>query len=471
MQLELSELRDAVGVTSILGGQGVLTISAVRTDSRKVEQGDLFVCIPGERFDGHDFALDVAQRGAVALMAERDPFADMDQRPDVTVLLVDDSVRALGRLAAWHRSRASARVIGITGTAGKTTVKELLAHVLSVRGLTARNPLNLNNQIGLPLSMLAATGDEAFWVMEAGISQPQDMDELGTILNPDLALVLNVGQGHTAGLGDRGVAHYKARLFAHLTSGGTGLVCADYDELVREARGVCRRLIFFSATGRPVAYRAAYDGPVDASHGRYRVWLDGSPQEIVAPFRGAFGAENVAAVAAAAHLLGLSGEEIAEGLSTAVLPRQRFACEVVGAFTCIDDTYNANPLSFTRMIDATAELASGGSMVFVLGEMLELGSEAENAHELLGFQLAATGARAVFWKGGHAGAVSAGLARGGYGGSFITVDGSDAFITAFRDLELSSGHVLFKGSRGNRLEELSAAFRAEISTVESDNAL
>lgn len=471
MQLNQTELRDAVGVTACHGAQDDVTFGAVRSDSRKVAPGDLFVCIRGERFDGHDFAADVVRQGARVLLAERDPFEGMPQRPDVTVLVVDDSVQALGRLASLHRSRATATVVGVTGTAGKTTVKELLAQVLGKRGSTAKNPLNLNNQIGLPLSMLEATGEEAFWVMEAGISQPRDMDELGAILRPDIGLVLNVGQGHVAGLGDRGVAHYKSRLLAHLAEGGTGLVCADYDDLVREARGVCRKLLFFSAAGRPVGYRAAYDGPEDAMRGRYRVWLDGSVQEIVAPFRGSFGAENVAAVAAAAHLCGLSGDEIAEGLSSAVLPRQRFGCASVGGFICIDDTYNANPLSSARMIEAVTEMASGGPLVFVLGEMLELGAEAADAHEQLGRQLADTGSRAVFWKGGNGDAVAAGLRLGGYDGKFIEVEDASAFIEGFVALGLTSGHVLFKGSRGNRLEELRAAFGAAFATGENEDAL
>ncbi|HBW15954.1 MAG TPA: UDP-N-acetylmuramoylalanyl-D-glutamyl-2, 6-diaminopimelate--D-alanyl-D-alanine ligase [Desulfovibrio sp.] len=478
MQLTPNEMREALGAGAILGAQGDATFAAVRSDSRKVAPGDLFVCIRGERFDGHDFAADVVRQGARVLIAERDPFNGECPSADVTIMVVDDSVKALGRLANLHRMRSKARVVGVTGTAGKTTVKELLAQVLGVRGDTARNPLNLNNQIGLPLSMLEATGNESFWVMEAGISQPQDMDELGAVLRPDIGLVLNVGQGHVAGLGDRGVAYYKSRLLAHLAEGGTGLVCADYDDLVREARSVCRRLQFFSASGRGVGYRAAYDGPVaDAAgsdggvRGRYRVWLDGSVHEVVAPFRGAFGAENVAAVAAAAHLCGLSGEEIAAGLAEAVLPRQRFACATVGGFVCIDDTYNANPLSSARMVEAVTEMAAGGPLVFVLGEMLELGEEAADAHERLGRQLATTGARAVFWKGGNAEAVAMGLRLGGYGGLFCAVDDTASFVDRFASLGLASAHVLFKGSRGNRLEVLRAAFGDAFATAEVHDAL
>ena len=184
--------------------------------------------------------------------------------------------------------------------------------------------MNLNNQIGLPLSMLAATGEEAFWVMEAGISHAGDMDELGAILEPDVALILNVGPGHAAGLGDRGTAYYKARLLSYLAPGGMAVVSADYPELVREARAVHPELVFFSAAGRQVDYRASYVTPAGEDKGLFRLWLDGVSLDVEAPFRGAFGAENVIAVAAVAHRLGLTPDEIAAGFAGALLPKQRF---------------------------------------------------------------------------------------------------------------------------------------------------
>ena len=392
----IAEITNVISALEVVDSTGaycddtLCTFEHVVIDSRIVKAGALFICIKGERVDGHDFALEVVAKGAVALFAERDPFANMEERPNVIVFIVENTVKALGALGAWHREKATAHVIGVTGTAGKTTVKELLAHVLSVRGAVAKNPLNLNNQIGLPLSMLAASGKEAFWVMEAGISEAHDMDELGALLRPDMALILNVGQGHTLGLGRRVVAHYKSRLLAYLTSteDDVAIISADYNDLVREARLQRRNILFFSSQGRPMPYRAAYMGAEGEHRRPYRLWLDGTVQEIVAPFRGAFGAENVVAVATIAHRLGLSGDEIAEGFATATLPKQRLH-ETIGTYTLIDDTYNANPLSMTRMIEGTGELASG-SLVFVLGEMLELGSEAEDAHEELGSLLATT---------------------------------------------------------------------------------
>ena len=512
MRLDLAEIVRCLGCArDVKVTDGSVTVTSVVTDSREAVAGSLFVCIAGERVDGHDYAARAVEQGAVAVLASR-PLEGLS----VPVLLVQDTVRALGAVAALWRGKSSARVVGITGSAGKTTVKELLAHVLSRRGKTACNALNLNNQVGMPLCMLKTDGDEDFWVFEAGISHEGDMDELGAILQPDLALILNVGAAHTEGLGERGVAWHKSRLLAHLAPEGQALVSADYDDLVREARAVFGDVLFFTASGRPLSYRAAYAGCSDGVHGQYRLWLDGRPCDVIAPFRGDYGTENCIAVAAAAHMLGLTAEEIAAGFADAQLPPQRFARsrrgnwdivddtynanplsmarmldavaaaahmlgltaeEIAAGFAdaqlppqrfarsrrgnwdIVDDTYNANPLSMARMLDAAAESAQKRPFVVVLGEMRELGSVADREHERLGRHLAQLRPVLVFWRGGHADAVRDGLEHGLYTGKFLPVDSGEAFVQALREhLPAETGEqgglMLFKGSRGNHLEEL-----------------
>lgn len=420
-------------------------------DSRAAAPGLCFVCIAGEHVDGHDFAEKAVAAGASAVLAAK-PL----QLP-VPVLLVEDTVKALGRIAHAWRKRFAGKVVGITGTAGKTTVKEVLAQVLSVRGLTARNALNLNNQIGMPLSMLATSGEEDFWVMEAGISQAHDMGELAPILEPDVALVLNAGAGHTAGLGARGVPWHKAQLLGHVHKGGTALVSSDYPELVREARIVCPQAVFFSISGRPVAYRASYNGPAaDGSLGRgqYRLWLDGQPLDVVAPFRGEYGAENAIAIAAVAHVLGLSAQEIAEGFARAELPVQRFQLREVGAWRIIDDSYNANPLSMRRMVEAAGDVAGAAPLYVVLGTMGELGDVAGVEHERLGRMVAQSGVQAVFWKGAHFEDVREGLMAEKFSGLVCAVRSVQEFEDEWKRAALKSGVVLCKGSRSNMLEEM-----------------
>ena len=473
MRLTYNEIAAHLGL-SVLEGDIALTVAV--TDSREAAPGALFVCIPGSRVDGHEFVSAAVGLGASAVLASKPlPHAG------VPVLLVEDTVKALGKIAALWRDKTRAKVVGVTGTAGKTTLKEVLAQVLAVRGKTAKNALNNNNQIGMPRAMLATDGDEDFWVMEAGISHEGDMEELSSVLRPNLGVILNVGAGHTEGLGKKGVAWHKSRLLTNLAPGGIGLVCADYPDLVRDARATGAELHFFSATGRAVEYRASYAGPAPATptaessalaattptatdapddrRGLYHLWLDGARCVVTAPFRGEYGAENVVAVAAVAHQLGLSNAEIAQGLAQSSLPVQRFNQTRLGQWLLIDDTYNANPLSMRRMLDAAAERAAGRLFVPVLGEMLELGSQAAEEHEALGRHLADLKPAAIFWKGGHGEDIRAGLTRGGYTGPWFEVYDAAAFASEWAQLaqgafagNKTGGVMLFKGSRGNRLE-------------------
>lgn len=437
-----------------------VVLHGAASDNREVKNGDLFVAIAGERADGHDFAAAAVKAGAAAVLAERDPFRG---EPAAPVLLADNSVQALGRIGHAWREAFSGRVAGITGTAGKTTTKELLAHILSVRGKTAKNRMNLNSQIGMPISMTAADGDEMFWVMEAGISHPNDMDELGPMLEPDLAVILNVGPGHALGLGGRGTAYYKSRLLAHIRKGGTALVSADYEDLVREARALRPDAVFFSTKGKPVPFRAGYLGLDENGRGNYRLWLDGEELDVSCALSGPYAAENIIAAAAAARLFGLSGEEIRKGVESAPFPAQRFTRHELPGWIVIDDTYNANPLSAARMIEAAAELAKGRTFVCVMGAMGELGDVSAAEHRALGRRLAASGCAAVFWTGEHAEEVREGLEEERFAGFFENVPAPADFLPALERWEQSrrdgrNGLVLFKGSRVNRMERLVTLF-------------
>ncbi len=473
MRMTLAEIARCLGQNHgrLSEKERVTRPTGAAVDSREVRKGRIFFCLPGERADGHDFAGQAVAAGACALVATRNPFGEAAS--PVPLFLVPDAVKALGAVAACHRNSASAWVVGLTGTAGKTSVKEALATVLARGGVTAKNPLNLNNQIGLPLSMLNAPWDAAYWVMEAGISQAHDMDDLGAILRPDTALLLNAGEGHLQGLGGKGVAYYKARLLHYLDEDGLALVSADYPDLAREAAAYPCALRFFSTRPDAAPYTAAYLGPAENGLGLYKVTTPEESGTLRAPFQGAFGAENVAAVTAVAHSLGIGLTETAEGLASASVPEQRFSGKSIGSCLLFDDSYNANPLSMSRMVEAAADAAARRKepLLLVLGEMLELGPEAESIHVRLGGQLAVADPLAVVWKGGHASAVERGLSRAGYGGSFYPVAGEEEFRRVLAALQFSKGVALFKGSRGNRLETLVAAFTALMGQQGEGNAL
>ncbi|MBI5520538.1 MAG: UDP-N-acetylmuramoyl-tripeptide--D-alanyl-D-alanine ligase [Desulfovibrio sp.] len=451
-------LRDAIlclNGSVYSGPEADRMINAVRTDSRAVATGDLFFCLKGERFDAHDFAADVARAGAIAIVANR-------ELPGIAcpVILVEDTEKALGWLARDWRDRFAKNggtVVAVTGTAGKTTVKELLAQTLASVFPVAKNHKNFNNQVGLPLSILAATGEERAWVMEAGISKPHDMAELGEIIAPDLALVLNIGPAHLEGLGDiSGVARAKASLLKHLKHGGMGLCSMDYPELWAEARAILPGVHGFSARDSFAKFYARFEEALPGGRGLFEIIVDGQAFWAELPACGAHFAENAAAVAGACHLLGLTTEQMTAGLSAAALPDQRFCCVEAGGWRVLDDTYNANPLSMRRSIEAARLMAGEGALVLVLGDMKELGAGAALAHRELGAVIADAKPEAVFFQGEFAAEVAAGS-----GLAVTAVTGPDQVLEALRGL--SGGVALVKGSRSCRMEVYAKALNEELS--------
>jgi UDP-N-acetylmuramoyl-tripeptide--D-alanyl-D-alanine ligase len=450
----LSEILAATGAVGDLGDVGNPVFDGVCTDSRAVTPGRLFVCIPGERFDGHNFASEAVKKGAGAVLADR-PMPDLVSR--VPVLLVKDTVAALGRLAGHWRRKTTAKVAAVTGSAGKTTVKELLAAILAQVGPTSKNYKNFNNLIGLPLSMLEARADDAFWVMELGVSIPGEMRDLAAMAAPDVAVVVNVGPAHLEGFGDvAGVAREKCELLRQVAKGGAALAGMDYPELWDEARRVFPRVAGMSAQGLDAPYKAAYLGPREEG-GLFSIRLGDLAMELALPYRGGHFAENILAAAACAHMLGAGEDAIRAGLTRAAIPEQRFSCRRHGCFTVVDDTYNANPLSMRRALEAGLEMAAGEPFVPVLGEMLELGAATREEHVRLGEFLAGLHPAAVFFHGQSAADVARGLARAGYAGQSFAVASPSEFLKAFTGLGLTGGVVLFKGSRSVRMEAFAAA--------------
>jgi UDP-N-acetylmuramoyl-tripeptide--D-alanyl-D-alanine ligase len=459
MKLTLRDIALRLNGSVLTGPEGDRVVTTVRTDSREAAAGDLFFCLKGERFDAHDFAKQVAEAGVCAIVASR-------ELPEVScpVILVADTQKALGELARHWRDSVSAKVVAVTGTAGKTTAKELLAQTLGSVLRVAKNHKNFNNQVGLPLSMLAASGSEDAWVMEAGISKPHDMAELGAIIAPDLAVVLNIGPAHLEGLGDlNGVAKAKASLLTFVKPGGRGLCSMDYPELWDEAQRVFPEVVGFSAQNSFAPYYARFEEALPGGRGLYEIIVDGQAFWAELPACGAHFAENAAAVAGACHMLGLSPEQIAQGLGAAVLPDQRFCCQEGASWRVVDDTYNANPLSMRRSIEAARLMAGEGRLVLVLGDMKELGEGAQKAHEELGAAIKAVTPAAVFFQGAHA----ADVARGAGSAVSVTAVTEPAPVLAALSGQ-EGGTVLVKGSRSCRMEVYAKALAAALCGKEAD---
>lgn len=460
MRLTVSEIMAATQARGDVRAFASRVLETVTADSREAGPGALFCCLPGTRADGHDFAAGAVAAGAAAVLAAR-------ELPEIAavapVLVVDDVLAAMGLLARFWRRRTRAVVAALSGSAGKTTAKEMLASIVSRMAPSIKNPGNFNNQLGLPLSMLAASEEHRVWVLELGISRPGDMEELGAICEPDLAVVHNIGPAHLEGLGDlAGVGRAKAALFGFVREGGAALANADYPELWDAARAVRPDVLAMSVRDESAPFFCRYLGCDEAGRGIYRLNLQGEAFDAVLPCQGGHLAENVLAAAAAANVLGATAEQVAMGLLEASLPARRFAVSDEHGFTVIDDTYNANPLSMKAAVQAARQMAGERPLVLVLGEMGELGPHAGPAHEELGRCIAEGGCDVVFFKGPQAAQVEKGLRSGGYAGRFHGVADASEFEARAAESGLPRGAVLFKGSRSQRMEEFLERFRAAL---------
>lgn len=446
-------------------GHDTVTINAVQTDSRTVEKGDLFFCIQGENFDGHEFAEQAAKKGAAAIITSQMITVD------VPTIMVRDTTEALGRVAACWRDMCGAKLIAVTGTAGKTTVKEMLYAVVSQKFTTAKNYRNFNNQIGLPMSMLKSSCEQEVWIMELGISKHGDMEELARIACPDIAIITNVGPGHLEGLGDvAGVALAKTTLLKYLRQGGSAIIGRDYPLLWDAARELVDAPIGFSAKEiSDTSSIASFLGVSEDREGwgRFRLQTPEGDGELEAPFCGEHYAENLACVAAVAFELGMNRDDVVTGIQSLAADSQRFCCKLSADALVIDDTYNANPLSMARSIETAAEMAGDRPLVLVLGDMRELGAEAVQRHEELGQLVKDIAPAAFFYRGDHCGDVICGW---GEDAKVNSVTGPDDFMKAWRNMGLSGAVVLVKGSRSLRMEEYANALCKELGSGNRGNA-
>lgn len=451
MQISLSEVARLIGAVGDFEQEEDAQVSGVQTDSRLVKPGDIFVCLNGERFDGHNFARDSLKRGAVGVIAQR-PVWDLPDKG--AVLLVQDSLAAMGRLAAWIRRKFEGQVIAVTGSAGKTTVKEFLASILAQKGNCAKNYKNWNNQLGLPLSIFSFTGEEDFWVLEAGVSVQGDMDDLGQILTPDIAVIHNIGPAHLQGLGDlEGVVQEKTRLLKYMSANCKVVFSEDYPLLKnRVLQFKFAQKIGFSCLDYELRYWGKYCASNAGDRGEYLLNLDGQKLTLELPWKSSYMAENILAAVSTARLLGASKEQIREGLQAANLPEHRCQVSTIGSLNIIDDSYNANPLSMRYALESAAELKPGQPLVAVLGDMYELGAKAGTEHQNLGKMVARAGCKRLFYVGQHIADVQNGLRAAGGQAELIALEKPEELATKWSKQGINSGTILFKGSRACQLD-------------------
>ncbi len=439
-------------------GPGDSGVTGVATDSRSITPGQLFVPLVGPRFDGHAYLSKMAAKGVTVVLAAGS-WAEGNPLPaGVTTVVVPDTLRALGDLAAGYRASFTLPVIGITGSNGKTTTKELLATILELTGPGLKSSGNLNNLIGLPQMLFRLLPSHRWAVLEMGMSEPGEIDRLAEIARPSLGIVTNAFQAHLESMGSiENVARAKGELFLRLPPGGTALYNAD-DPLVARlpgASGVLRRsfgLVSGEVTASDVTSHGL-DGMSFTLHlaqEQLRVRFHACGRHLLA---------NALAAAAAAESLGVGGVTIREGLERFQPADRRFAMERIGKMTLIDDSYNANPASMEAALTTLPEIHGSGRIIAALGDMLELGPETEALHRRLGEQAGRIVQR-LYLRGAMAPAVAEGARRAGLPASAIVIASEhDAIASAILHDAKTDDLLLVKGSRGAGMDRVAALIR------------
>ena len=432
----LDRVADALGD----GPRGPAALARIATDTRTVTTGDCFVALRGEKFDAHEFLADAVAKGAAALVVHD---AARAAKLGVPVYVVDDTTRALGRLARYRRRVWGRPVIGVVGTNGKTSTKELVRAALGSRLRVHATVGNYNNLVGVPQTLFALPDEADVAVIEMGTNQPGEVAALRAIVEPDVVVVTSIAEEHLEGLGDlEGVLREEISACDGVP---VAITPASQPEVAEAARSRARRVV---SAGLDAGDVRASRWSV-AADGTGSLELDGT--DVRVPLRGVHNLRNVMLALAAAREAGISVADAARGILTMPSPPMRVAFESHGAVTVINDAYNSNPGSARAALELLEHAGDGRQRVAVLGTMLELGPQADRLHDEIARAALAAPIDVVIGVGGFAEALA--RVAPGDGRAVGGADPASAWDAARSRLRRDAV-ILLKGSRGVRLERL-----------------
>ena len=429
-------------------GTAVPRVTGVSTDSRAVSRGDCFFAIAGDNFDGHDFVGEVFRKGAVCAVVGR---SVSGQAASGLVLRVPDTIRALGDFAREYRRRNRFTVVAITGSVGKTTTRQIVHHVLSRRFRTHQASKSFNNNIGLPLTLLGAEPQVEIIVAELGANHPGEIAYLTRIAQPDIAVVTNAHPAHLEGFGDLAtIIREKLSIAEGLAGDGTLIINSDIEPLVAACRRSGRAFLTFGKSA-DATYRA--EGIVcEALHSTFTI----AGTQVRLPMPGPGNVENALAAWAVCDRLGLTVESFAEAVASLKGVAMRAEPVQIGTLTVLNDCYNANPASMKNALAMLSNLRSSGRrLVFVCGQMAELGPQSESLHAELGAAVAEAGVDLLVTIG-QSPRVTARTAqeRSRHSLQVQSFDDAAAACDRLPELVRADDIVLVKGSRTARLERV-----------------
>lgn len=461
------------------GGELVSTpeepvFSGVVIDSRGIRESEAFVAIPGMRYDGHDFLSQVTEAGVRCLIVRRDRLSKLPisqwRSKKVACIAVEDTVKALGAMAAYQRRRAGIEVAAVTGSNGKTTTKEMMAAVLGRRYNVLSTPGNFNNEIGLPLTLLQLGPEHQTAVVELGMNHPGEIAALSAICSPDIGVITNIGPAHLAGLGSiEAVAEAKAEILENIKPDGTAVLNADDAYGHWLASRTDRRILFYGCSDD--ASIRAENIEQEENGLSFTLVLPDKSVDITLQVRWRFMVHNALAAASAGHLMGVGAEDISAGLAGFQPVSGRMSVyRTKSKSYIIDDTYNANPGSMETAIKSLAALSDRKRGILVAGDMLELGEAAAGLHEDIGRLAAHSGINRLYLSGEFASRVAYGARCGGMKGMDIFVGTKDDIVKDLKQQMKPGDWILVKGSRSTGMEEIVARLAAGARLHATDSA-
>lgn len=433
-------------------------VSSVTTDSRKVEEGCLFIPMKGERADGHDFIPDVMAKGALVTLTERE-----EGLPACPYILVDSTADAIQKIAGFYRRALGIPVVGITGSVGKTSTKEMVASVLKEKYRVLKTAGNFNNNLGLPLTVFRITEEDRIAVLEMGISHFGEMTDLAKTAMPDIMLITNIGSCHLEFLGDlKGVFRAKTECFDYLNQGAR-VVLNGEDALLAEVEEVNGRPpVFYGFSPRFRVY-ADEIVPMGLKGTRCRINIDDESFIVNVPLPGRHIVLNALAGAAVGSLCGLAPSEIKNGIESLETLSGRFHIIESGSLSVIDDCYNANPMSMKASLSVLGDVE--GRTCAILGDMAELGKDERPLHREVGEYAAGLSVDRYLIVGDLAKEIAAGLKEGGSGAEIFSFASVEELMPRLRELAGDEGTVLVKASHCMGFERIVERLTGDVQEV------
>ena len=454
--ITVKEIIDATGGRLILGDEGT-AITGVKHDSRECTPGDLFVAIIGENQDAHRYIDQVLDRGCLVLLVSHEgEWMDHAERLGAAVVMVEDTVYAMGKLARYYLETLNVKKIAVTGSVGKTSVRDMIYYVMNERYRCGRNLKNFNNFIGLPLSIFQFDDTLDVVVLEMGMSDFGEIDRLADIVRPHIGVITNIGVAHMESLGSReGIFRAKMEIARH-TAGddetpATLLFASDSEFLTKERTAGVYKQVSVGESGRDdYTISSVDDFGMDGIE--FTLEHSGEPRRISLPLPGRHNAVNAALAIAAGDMLGVSADEEERGLAAANLTGSRLKKRSNGRLSVIDDTYNASPDSMKSALRVLDRSRCTGKKIAILGDMYELGDDSDKEHLGVGIFAGGLDIDILIAIGENA----AKICEGAEGGRPQTIyyKNKEAFYPDKDSIVGDGDIILVKGSRGMKMEQI-----------------